>query len=150
MSSPSPTPANWGDDSGDDMPPTPPQNPAAPAAEPRQPRQPRPTRFTGMVTSWHARKGWGWVRRLDDSQNFFCHHSELRPSYEPLGPSWHKPCLYTGEYVEFETGVNPATRKICCKEITGINDGPLMMDHAIWKAIRYRDNTLGEDASTDE
>jgi hypothetical protein len=95
-------------------------------------------RDTGQCDSWHAVKGWGFVKSINSGVVFFCHNTELRPTLPPLGKSWYKPVLYTGQYVEFTAGVNKETNEPCCLNVTGIGGGSLIMDHGILKYLQYR------------
>lgn len=97
------------------------------------------TRRIGQCTSWHAQNGWGFVRCLDTDDIFFCHCTDLRPTLPPLGKSWYKPVLYTGEYVEFDAGINSRSGKPACFEVTGMRGGSLIMDHGILKYLEYRE-----------
>lgn len=96
-------------------------------------------RRTGIVKSFHARKGWGIIEDLDSNEQYFVHHSELRPQNDsPLLPNW-KHSLYTGEYVEYSIGVNPKKpTNICARDVTGIRGGPLLCDFGAWRILFYR------------
>ena len=96
-------------------------------------------RRQGRVTSFHARKGWGYIECLDTQTSYFVHHSEIHPQYEePICAGW-KHSLYTGEYVEFTVGSNPhKPEKLCAQHVTGINSGPLLCDAGAWRILFYR------------
>ena len=56
-----------------------------------------PTRVRGEVVSWNS--GWGFVKRLSDGAEFFCHFSAIRgDGYRNLEEGW---------IVEFEVGPRP-------------------------------------------
>ena len=104
--------------------------------------------------SWHAVRGWGFIRDLDDGGTIFCHHTQLVCRYPKLGRDWYKPVLYTGEYVEYRRGVNTTTNtnsngKEMCMGVTGIRGGTLLMDHGIMRYIQYRAKTEGEAGEAD-
>lgn len=90
--------------------------------------------LTGRVLSFHSRKGYGKVLG-SDNQHYFVHHTHLKPQQEPIRSDWHS-VLYTGEYCEFI----PTTTKrgLVATQVTGIDGGPLMCDHAAWKIVQYR------------
>ena len=97
---------------------------------------------TGRVTSYHARKGWGWIRDVATAEMFFVHFSEIHYLWKDrLGAEDNddfKPCLFTGEYVQFEVGANPFTGQTCAKRVTGPRQGPLLMDFGTYRYLRYR------------
>jgi cold shock CspA family protein len=109
----------------------------------------------GRVTSYHARKGWGFIQDLDSDDTFFVHFTEIDYYWrERLGAdddedgdgdnggsghrNYYKPCLFTGEYVQFTVGSNPVTGQPCAKRVTGPRRGPLLMDFGTYRYIRYR------------
>lgn len=102
-------------------------------------------RMTGRCLSFHSRKGYGKILGQDD-QVYFVHHSFLRPCYKPIRKQWRS-TLYTGEYLSFlpET----TDRGLVAKCVTGINDGPLMCDHAAWKIITYRQRDQQQESNSD-
>ena len=56
-----------------------------------------PKRVRGEVVSWNS--GWGFVKRLSDGAEFFCHFSAIRgDGYRNLEEGW---------IVEFEVGPRP-------------------------------------------
>ena len=92
----------------------------------------------GRVTTFHSRKGFGFIERLSDGQVFFVHHTAIASHTAPLYKSWNR-TLYTGEYVEFLIAANDhSPGKQCAKHVTGISGGKLMMDSAAWKIIKYK------------
>ena len=93
----------------------------------------------GRVLSYHARKGWGVLLCIDTNETFFVHHSEIKPeNSEPILTGW-KHSLYTGEYVTFHVGLNVhKPGKVCAKNVTGIDGGPLLCDHGAWRILFYR------------
>jgi cold shock CspA family protein len=105
----------------------------------------------GRVTSYHARKGWGWIKDLDSDEAFFVHFSEILHYWRDrlgaedddhdgrdTGSGNFKPCLFTGECVQFELGSNPFTNQTCAKRVTGPRRGPLLMDFGTYRYVRYR------------
>lgn len=105
---------------------------------------PESARRLGRVTSYHARKGWGWV--VDNAgASHFVHHSEIAPMWPEhrIGKEMFrdfKNCLYTGECVEFHVGVNPVNGQLCCKFVTGPQQGPLLMDFGMYVCTQYHVN----------
>ena len=87
------------------------------------------------------------MRDIYTNEVFFVHYSQIRPKLWPLlGESWYKPVLYTNEYVEFGVAPEPdslshapgSARRACATNITGINNGTLMMDMSVLKVTQYR------------
>lgn len=106
-------------------------------------------RRLGIVTSYHARKGWGFIRDMYTGDVFFTHHTEVVPYWpnDRIGSDSvqnFKNCLHTGEYVEFGVGENPSTGEICAKHVTGICGYTLQMDWATIRYIQTRNARTGE------
>lgn len=96
---------------------------------------------TGQVQSFHARRGWGVIRDIDSNETYFVHHSGIQPQLPPIVEGW-RPCLYSGEYVEFVVCANPTRPdSLCAQCVTGIRGGKLMCDLAAWKVLFYRRNS---------
>lgn len=109
-------------------------------------------RRLGIVTSYHARKGWGFIRDMYTYEVFFTHHTEVVPfwPHDRIGADTvrnFKNCLHTGEYVEFGVGVNPSTGEACAKHVTGLCGYTLQMDWATIRYIQTRDSRTGEISS---
>ena len=112
------------------------------------------TRRLGRVTSYHARNGWGWIAD-DAGQSHFVHHSEVKPLFpcDRLGAHKHSDfnnCLFTGECVEFSLGTN-ADGRMCCKGVTGLMQGALLMDFGLYACVDYRNrDTKHDDTEHDD
>jgi hypothetical protein len=109
-------------------------------------------RRLGIVTSYHARKGWGFVRDMYTQEVFFAYHTEVMPFWpdDRIGSNTmrnFKNCLHTGEYVEFGVGINLSTGEECAKHVTGLCGYTLQMDWATIRYIRTRDSRTYEISS---
>jgi len=109
-------------------------------------------RRLGIVTSYHARKGWGFIRDMYTSEVFFAHHTEVVPYWpdDRIGSDSvrnFKNCLHMGEYVEFCVGENQSTGDVCAKHVTGLCGYTLQMDWATIRYIQTRNARTGEISS---
>lgn len=82
-------------------------------------------KYTGIVQWFNKRRGFGFIKVIDPSNDlndkeFFCHYSNINTE--------NYKTLYPGEYVSFDLIDNEDGRKICIN-ITGINNGPLLIDN---------------------
>ena len=79
------------------------------------------TKYTGQVKFFNKDRGYGFIKRLSDSKEFFVHHSAICPSTR----CWN--VLYKGEYVEFSlVEGNKGTQS---DKVTGLEGGSLLCDH---------------------
>ena len=82
-------------------------------------------KYTGNVQWFNKRRGFGFIKVVDPNselhdKEFFCHYSNINSdNYKTLFP---------GEYVSFNLMDNDDGRKVCIN-ITGINNGPLLIDN---------------------
>lgn len=75
----------------------------------------------GQVKFFNKDRGFGFIKRLSDEQEFFVHHSSVKPKTR----CWN--VLYKGEYVEFEIGKRGEREQ--AEEVTGIQGGTLLCEH---------------------
>lgn len=86
-------------------------------------------RFIGRVDWFNVKKGFGFIKVLDDNdENFkdmtiFCHQSNISPVDDS---TFRK--LFPGEYVSFEM-TSKDDGKSEATNVRGINDGPLLIDN---------------------
>ena len=96
------------------------------------------TKRIGQCMLWNARKGYGKIRDIHTNEEFFAHHSQLRPIKPPLYSNFNH-TLYTGEFVHFSIGQNAHhNNQPCAVDITGLYGNSMMCDHACWRRIIYR------------
>ena len=80
------------------------------------------TRFYGQVKFFDRERGFGFVTRLEDKVDYFVHFNDIKPTQK----CWN--VLFEGEYVEF--GVRTGPNGFQTGEVTGINGGSLLCEHA--------------------
>ncbi len=91
-------------------------------------------KILGACKWFNDQQGYGFVKSLEDEKDYFVHITDLTPTFNTV-----KPCLYTGEYVEFDVAPNGAnqdgTERKKAINVTGVKGGPLLCDHG---DITYR------------
>jgi CspA family cold shock protein len=78
-------------------------------------------RLTGIVKFYNIIKGFGFVKDLNSSDEFFVHATSITQDDEGRSR-----VLYDGEYIEFETVDGDKGKQ--CTNITGIQGGTLLCD----------------------
>ena len=86
----------------------------------------------GRVKWFNDVSGYGFITPIgetDDRENdVFVHITDLKPKHNTI-----KPCLYTGEYVQYAVASNgqsrPGATREKAVEVTGAWGGPLLCDH---------------------
>ena len=76
----------------------------------------------GIVKWFDMRKGYGFIQAIEGEykdKEIFCHQTSIQ--------SKNFRTLFPGEYVSLE--VNHDNDKLNCKNVTGINGGPLLTDN---------------------
>lgn len=87
-------------------------------------------RFVGRVEWFNIKKGFGFIKVLDDTDEkfkdmtIFCHQSNISPVDDS---TFRK--LFPGEYVSFECTVKEDEGKSEATNVRGINGGPLLIDN---------------------
>ena len=84
-------------------------------------------RFQGRVKWFNKRRGFGFIVNVDDdTKEYFCHHSAIKPNTN----CWR--ILHEGEYVEF--GLENGKQGEQCVDVTGLRGGPLRCDLIVDKS----------------
>ena len=83
----------------------------------------------GVVKWFNDQNGYGFIKGIENEErDYFVHITDLRPKFNSV-----KPCLYTGEYVEFQVASNgfgeDGVERKKATSVQGINGGCLLCDH---------------------
>jgi len=94
--------------------------------------------FTGNVSRWFNRKGYGFINVMtSDSEHvgndLFVHLSGINVS----GDGYK--CLYPGEYVSFDLGSGKDGRATCVN-VTGVLGGSLLIEHPDYRFKYFQKN----------
>lgn len=89
----------------------------------------QPPFVKGVVKWFNDQNGYGFIKGIDnDERDYFVHITDLNPKFNSV-----KPCLYTGEYVEFQVASNgfgdDGIERKKATSVQGINGGCLLCDH---------------------
>ena len=81
-------------------------------------------KYIGRVKWFNKKKGYGFINIISEDLNgkdVFCHFSDINtPNYKLILP---------GEYVSCDVDTKEDDGKLVCKNITGVNGHPLMVDN---------------------
>ena len=78
-------------------------------------------KYIGQVKFFNKDRGFGFITRLDDSKDFFVHHTAIHQ----VPRCWN--ILYKGEYVSF--GIVEGKQGQQASDVTGVQGGTLLRDH---------------------
>ena len=90
------------------------------------------TRHLGQVKWFNSTKGYGFITDITTGSDIFVYINDVNPN------TGVKPCLYTGEYVEYSIS-NQVTEKYKVKavEVTGVQGGSLLCDYGKIRFQKY-------------
>ena len=81
-------------------------------------------KYIGRVKWFNKKKGFGFINIINDDldgKDVFCHFSDIQtPNYKLVLP---------GEFVSCNVETKEDDGKLVCKNITGVNGHPLMVDN---------------------
>lgn len=90
-------------------------------------------KFVGYVKWFSPSKGYGFISSLNNSQDYFVHHSNIKPCISDYCT------LFKGEYVEFD--VISENNKNFAQNVTGLLGNKLMCDQSFNTDRRPKPNT---------
>jgi cold shock CspA family protein len=102
---------------------------------------------TGRVLRFFNRKGYGFIKDLNDDNEYFIHNTEIKCSSDVYRK------LYPGEYVSYSLAENNG--KPVCVGVKGIMGYPLLVENTehtfrVYPKQGHREWSMSKDESSDE
>lgn len=91
-------------------------------------------RMNGRVKWFDSKKGYGFIEKTgENKEDFFVHFSNISPCDEA---SYKK--LFPGEYVSFVKADNPENGRVECRDVKGVDGGPLLTENTEYRYKVFR------------